>query len=815
MNYKSFITITLCFFISVMINAENISQKLIDNKLSLLTNEINIRNASFSVSILENDKPVLLIPEGKPEIKKLHRITPIGNGVETCYSWKSKYGYLISWIITQVDKDIVAIKSELTNQTSHKIYLRQFTLLNIPDEQLSVTGKASEWMLASTDVESRRWGKLDIEIPTEVELTKEQAYSRSYFTRRGINDKANDRKWRCYFSDMTLYREPGIVGMSMAAVDTISDVYFEVKVNKTKMTAEIISDMSEVEVAPGESRSSDEVLLIAKPWKSAQQLNNNWIKSVTGTKIKHEPPYGWCSWYRSDMRISSSDIIGNARFISANRNRLPFNVIQIDEGWQVKRGEWTENEKFTCGLKAVADSIKKSGSVAGIWLSPVTPDYSNNKRLFPEEWYVNFKNGKPSNDRLDPTHPAARKAMYEALRYSYEKGYRYFKLDFSTIPFGAKRFYNPKFTRFQAQRALFRLYRHAIGDDSYLVACGISDQRSLVPYIDGDRIGTDCGPYQGFAHKIASDNQPGDIHGFWYPIVSMANKCYENDVLSNGDPDVTFTGQTSKCLPKQLRTFHSFVGIFGGFALTSDYFYQEGFNNDDNIRMMEILYPVSAEKGHNYAGGWDMYGKEFGYEVKRNYGTFTNVIIWNPDHSKPQNLSIKNVPTENLSKKFHAWSFWDESYKGVISSDYVAKNIPIYEHELLRLTPLSDKPVIIGSNLHISMGATEIKSVSYTKDNMMIELNPNAGARNGRIYIYSEKNLCNATSTNSKVTLVKKPDNIYLIVLNNRLREKKEVILLSISDGKINNLEMEVKNKDFELKYTNSSFSADWVKKSW
>ena len=194
--------------------------------------------------------------------------------------------------------------------------------------------------------------------------------------------------------------------------------------------------------------------------------------------------------------------------------------------------------------------------------------------------------------------------------------------------------------------------------------------------------------------------------------------------------------------------------------------------------------------------------------------TFANVIIWNPDHGIPQDLTIKNVPTGNLGKKFHAWSFWDESYKGVISSDYSAENVPIYEHELLRLTPLSNKPVIIGSNLHISMGATEIISVNYSGNKMAFELDPNAGARNGRIFIYSEKNLCNASSTNSEVTLVKKPDNIYLLVLHNRLRDKKEVIGLDMSDGKINNLENAVMNKDFELKYGQSSFSPDWVK-SW
>ncbi len=181
---------------------------------------------------------------------------------------ETKDGYLISWIITQVGKDIIAIKSEITNQTANDIYLDQFSMLNTPEEKFWVTGKASEWMLTSTDVESRRWGTLDKDIPTDEELLKEGAYSRNYFSGRSIEERKSDRKWRCYYSDISLYREPGLAGMIMAAVDTIADVFLEVKVNDVKMTAEIISEMSEVEVAKGETRSSDEILLIAKPWSS-------------------------------------------------------------------------------------------------------------------------------------------------------------------------------------------------------------------------------------------------------------------------------------------------------------------------------------------------------------------------------------------------------------------------------------------------------------------------------------------------------------------------------------------------------------------
>src|SRR3546814_1969052 len=78
--------------------------------------------------------------------------------------------------------------------------------------------------------------------------------------------------------------------------------------------------------------------------------------------------------------------------------------------------------------------------------------------------------------------------------------------------------------------------------------------------------------------------------------------------------------------------------------------------------MMEILSPSGEEKGHPFSDGWDIYGKEFGYEVHRSYGDAVNVIIWNPEHNKNADLSIRNVSTGDLGNKFHAWSFWDEKY---------------------------------------------------------------------------------------------------------------------------------------------------------
>ena len=62
---------------------------------------------------------------------------------------------------------------------------------------------------------------------------------------------------------------------------------------------------------------------------------------------------------------------------------------------------------------------------------------------------------------------------------------------------------------------------------------------------------------------------------------------------------------------------------------------------------------------------------------------------------------------------------------------------------MLRLTALpqsEEVPVLIGSNLHISMGAAEIKSIDVKADRIAIALT-DAGARSGALFFHSRKPL--------------------------------------------------------------------------
>ncbi|MFQ8806252.1 MAG: hypothetical protein ACLR8Y_15680 [Alistipes indistinctus] len=82
----------------------------------------------------------------------------------------------------------------------------------------------------------------------------------------------------------------------------------------------------------------------------------------------------------------------------------------------------------------------------------------------------------------------------------------------------------------------------------------------------------------------------------------MASSCYENGILGNSDPDVTYLAYTHKTKPAQLLTFHSFIGTLGGAVLTSDLLYLPEFDQPQNIRLFEILNPSAREKGVSFSG---------------------------------------------------------------------------------------------------------------------------------------------------------------------------------------------------------------------
>jgi len=79
-----------------------------------------------------------------------------------------------------------------------------------------------------------------------------------------------------------------------------------------------------------------------------------------------------------------------------------------------------------------------------------------------------------------------------------------------------------------------------------------------------------------------------------------------------------------------------------------------------------------------------------------------------------------------LAKKFHVWSFWDEKYLGMGRQAIENQSIPSHGNLTLKITSAtedSNEILLVGSTLHISMGAAEVESFATTDTTVNIILN--------------------------------------------------------------------------------------------
>lgn len=187
----------------------------------------------------------------------------------------------------------------------------------------------------------------------------------------------------------------------------------------------------------------------------------------------------WCSWYAYYETITEEQLATDIQDLRG----LPFDVVQVDDGWEQLVGDWEPNEKFPSGMKALADRISDAGMTPGLWLAPfIALPTSRFARENPElllrdadgEPVIAGNNWGTGYYALDLSRPAAREHVAALIhRVVHEWGFRYLKLDFinaGAVPGvrldGAE--------REQTYRDALTLIRQVAGDDVYLLGSGAS-----------------------------------------------------------------------------------------------------------------------------------------------------------------------------------------------------------------------------------------------------------------------------------------------------------------------------------------------------
>jgi len=300
--------------------------------------------------------------------------------------------------------------------------------------------------------------------------------------------------------------------------------------------------------------------------KYVEQLERRFGKSK-----KDNTPRVWCSWYSLYYAISEVKLYK----IFDEIGDLPFDVLQVDDGWQMDIGDWEANHKFPLGMQALAEKIKSTGRKAGLWLAPLIATRSSHLFRKHPDWFLRKENGQFASagfnwgERLyvlDTTHPDVNKWLVALMKQVRAWGFDYLKLDF--LYGGAlkgKRFKD--MPREAAYRECLQTLRDAMGADAFFLTCGTP----ILPAIgicDAIRIGPDVAPYWERYH---------DAYLFYNPTIPGTRNAIRTTIhrlwlkpLFHIDPDIAYFEKKGNSLSHEQRVLLQDLAHICDFKATSD-----------------------------------------------------------------------------------------------------------------------------------------------------------------------------------------------------------------------------------------------------
>ncbi|MDO9545441.1 MAG: alpha-galactosidase [Pelolinea sp.] len=319
------------------------------------------------------------------------------------------------------------------------------------------------------------------------------------------------------------------------------------------------------------------------------------------------PQTGWCSWYYYYQDISQMIIEENLEVLKNIRRDVPFDLIQIDDGYQKEVGDWLEfNNKFPAGVRGLARNIKQSGFMPGIWLAPfILHPRSQTVKDHPE-WVLRKKNKRPVragfvwNDlgmALDLTAPGVLDHVHNVISTAVnEWGFQYLKLDFLYAAALDGKYFDDTKTRAQVLKLGMETIREAAGEGTMLLGCGVP-LGSALGLVDNMRIGADVSshwkptyfnisfPFKNEPHMPSAENSINNIITRSF----LHNRWWVND------PDCLLVREDSSLSLLEIQTLATVIALTGGAVLLSD---NMAALSEDRLQIVKALIPPINKQAH-------------------------------------------------------------------------------------------------------------------------------------------------------------------------------------------------------------------------
>lgn len=433
-----------------------------------------------------------------------------------------------------------------------------------------------------------------------------------------------------------------------------------------------------------------------------------------GGKLRKLPKSVFCTWYYYGLTVTYEDVLTNLREIQ--KRRLPFEVYQIDEGWEITLGEWMPNQKFPVPMKQAADEIREAGLIPGIWTSPFIAHETASVWKKHPEWMLCDKSGIPydfpMNDTvyqvMDITDPAVCDYYTELYhRLTFEWGYTYHKLDFTraAILYEDADFYDKEITLPQAYYRAVAAIRKGMGDDAYFLMCGgLYDP--IIGLVDGQRTSSDV-----LSMWVSNINRDGKALPF--TIKQNLLRYYMNEWWSN-DPDALMV-RRQKEMSRGLRltlgllneeevkttTANQYIG--GGLVCSTEPLTEI---DEDRLYQLKHVLPMVETKvrvknlfeAERFPQAADVLVKEKGWH---NYV----LINWDDEKDIPAELVIPEE--EGYTGTYLVSEFYSGQYREKVNPCEKVRFGMIKPHgcAVFKVERTDESiPHIVGSDAHYSMG---------------------------------------------------------------------------------------------------------------
>ena len=470
------------------------------------------------------------------------------------------------------------------------------------------------------------------------------------------------------------------------------------------------------------------------------------------------PNNGWCSWYHYHQNITAENLRANLETAAAQREELPLELFQIDDGFQTLVGDWFQfRPSFPDGVAPLAKEIRQAGFMPGLWLAPFILQRSSKTAKTHPEWLLKDHHGRPVNAgfvwhnltfALDITHPEALAYAVKTVRTAvHDWGFDFIKLDFLYAGALAGSHHTPGSTRAQVLRRGLQALREAAGDRTIILGCGCP-LGPAIGLMDAMRIGPDVDqhwePSVGPVLKLSRSLN----HAIFSPetIIPSARNALHN-ILTRmpihqrwwvNDPDCLLVRDTSKLTLPEVQALATAIFLSGGQFLLSD---DLTALTPERLRIAQTMLPLlpcaaSAEDWFETSTP-----QRLRMDLDGPVGTWRLLAFFNWENVATYQ-ELKIGPIEIASAE-QGLSVVRDFWTGEIIADDLESNlqtptriqIPPHGVRLFAVRQVSpEQPVFLGSDLHMSQGM-EISEWHYTSSKIHITFQT-AAALSGKAVFY-------------------------------------------------------------------------------